>query len=299
MAERLLDTLIVRYLFKTDTKALDGIEKRVEGVQRRLNAASRGFTIAGGVLTGALFGVGRTVLEFETQMNNLKAVLNANETDMESLRNQAKEFGRTTAFSASQAAEAQTKLGQAGLKTKEIMEALPGVLSLAAAGNLSLDEAAGIVTSQLAAFNLPASEAGRVSDVLAKAAASAKTTVREMGVGFRQAAPLASQLGVPIEEVGAMLAILQDNGLKAETAGVGVRNMMTRLLNPTKEVTDAFDTLGVKQSEVTDLLNQGRLADAIQLLADKGLDAATAAKLFGAESVGAALIIAANGPQDR
>lgn len=292
MAERVIDTLVTRWLHRTDTRQLDGMEARINKVRSGLNAASRGFTVAGGALTTALFGVGRTVLSFETEMNNLQAVLGAGADDMDRLRAHAKELGSQLPVSTSEVVQAQTNLAKAGLSTQEIIEALPGVLELAIAGQLGLEEAAGIVTSTLAAFNLEAGESGRVSDVLAKAATSAKTDVRLMGVAFRQAAPLASQLGVPIEEVSALLAILQDNGLKAETSGVGVRNMMTRLVNPTKEVRDALDTLGVEYDVVLDLLNQGRLVDAIRLLANAGLDAGTAAKLFGAETVGAALIAA-------
>ena len=88
-----------------------------------------------------------------------------------------------------------------------------------------------------------------------------------------------------------MLALLQDKGQRAESAGVGVRNIMLRLINPTKEVTDALGKLGVEQERVAGLLRAGMIIEAMELLTQSGLDAASAAKIFGAETVSAALAI--------
>ena len=160
MADTVIDRFITEVLFRDDPEAINRIERGVNQVRAKLDALSTGFLVVGGALTGAMVGVGRTVLDFETEMNNLKAVLNATEEDMASLRDQAKSLGETTAFSASQAAAAQTELGKAGLSTQEIIAALPGVLSLAAAGQLDLSEASGIVTATLASFGLEAGEGG-------------------------------------------------------------------------------------------------------------------------------------------
>ena len=297
MAERVIDTLVTRWLHKTDTRALEGLERRVESLRRGLNTASRGFTIAGGALTAALGITGRTIVNFETEMNNLKAVLNATDEEMAALRDQASELGKTTSFSASQAAAAQTLLGQAGLDTTQILAALPHVLSQAVAGQLSLEESAAITTATLASYNFEAEDAGRVADVLSKAAASAKTTVSQMGVALRNSAATAKGIGVPFEELAAILAVLQNNGLRAETSGVAVRNMISRLLKPTKEVSEALDRMGVSQGQVADLLNQGRLSDVFKLIAEKGLTAADAVSLFGVETLGAALIITKSGKE--
>ena len=294
MAQTVLDEFVTTYDFKVNKGPLRGIEARVDRIRARLDSAARGFAVVGGALTGALYATGRAILGFETQSNALEAATQANAEEMARMREQAKELGRTTAFSAGQAAEAQKLLGLAGLSVNEIISTMPAVLALAAAGQLELGEAAAITTSIMAAFDLEAEESRRVADVLAAAASSAKTTVSDMGIAFRQAAPLAHQLGIPLEEVAAMLATLQNNGLRAEMAGTSVRNMMVRLKNPTSEVHDALKTLGVDYERVDDLLNQGRLADAVRLLADAGLDAGTAAKLFGAETVSAALIMASS-----
>ena len=287
-----LDDFITQFSFETDDAGLKRAQQGIKNVQDKINKAAKGFFIAGGALTGALLGVGKTVFDFDTQVNALQAATNASAEDMKKMRDQAIELGRSTQFSASQAAEAQKLLGQAGLSTTQILETMPNVLSLAAAGGLEMGEAAAIMTSQLAAFNLDASQAGRVADVLAAAAASAKTDVSQMGVAFRQVAPLASELGLSIEETSAMLAQLQNKGLKAEMAGTGVRNVMLRLLKPTSESTEAIENLGISYDMIADMVAQGKVAEAMELLGDKGMDVATATTVFGAEAANAAVILA-------
>ncbi|PEA85604.1 phage tail tape measure protein, partial [Bacillus thuringiensis] len=80
--------------------------------------------------------------------------------------------GSETKFSASQAAEGMHYLGMAGFKTNDIMKAMPGMLSLAAAGQLDLGRAADITSNIMSGFGLKADTAGHAADVLAKAAAN-------------------------------------------------------------------------------------------------------------------------------
>ena len=179
MATVTLDQLVVDLIFKGSTKDLNKFEQGVKNLNKRIDGLARNFTLAGGALSAALFGVGRTILNFEQAMNNLQAVLNPTAEDRARLRTQAKDMGRTTAFSASQAAAAQTELAQAGFEVKEILTAMPHVLRLAAAGQLDIGEAAALVVNQLNAYGLEASEAQRVTDVIAKTASHAPRSGRQ------------------------------------------------------------------------------------------------------------------------
>ena len=295
MAERVIDTLITRFLFKADSRALDGLQQKVDRVRSRINAASTGITIAGAAITGAGAAVGRTILQFETEMNNLRAVVNGTEEDMEALRGQAEQLGKTTAFSASQVAEAQTELARKGFSTAQILGALPGVLKAAIAGQVELSEATEIVTGTLNAYGLESSDSTRIADIFAAAASNSATDFKKLGIAFQQSAPLAAKMGIEIEELGAMLGVLQDRNIRAEASGTAVRNIMLRLRNPTKEVTETLKELGVDYGQISDLLNQGRLADAIQLIGDAGLDVASSGKIFGTEAAAMGVILAGAG----
>ena len=160
-----LDKLVTILGYEVDDKGLTDAQKRVDKFKKDMDNVAANIGIAGAALTAGLFVVGKSVLEFERQMNALGAATNATDEDMAKLRKQAKALGVQTAFSASQAAQAQTELGKAGLSTTEILGTMNGVLALAAAGQLGMAEAASITTSTLAAFKLETSDSARISEI--------------------------------------------------------------------------------------------------------------------------------------
>lgn len=290
----ILDTLITRLGFKVDTKGLKDAEKRVDAFKTKMKSAGDSAVQTGTLLTGALIGLGKVVLDFEKRMNGVQAALGDKGTAgaMKELRDQAKLMGATTAFSAVQAAEAQEELAKAGFSVQQITSALPGTLSLAAAGTLSMGEAAAITTSILAGYGFEVDQSARVSDVLAAAAASAKTDVSAMGFAFSKAAPAAKALGVEFETTAAMLAALQDAGLSAEIAGTGLKTVLFTLAKPSKEAEKAIQGMGISLAHFRDLVKQGKINEVFKLLAENGLDAAASATIFGKEMGGQALILA-------
>lgn len=185
-----------------------------------------------------------TVLrDFDQSMQNLTAITGEN-TDK--LRELAKELGETTVFTASQAADAMTKLAMAGFNTNQILAATPGVLDLAAAGQLGLAEAADIASNVLSGFGLSAEETNRVVDVIAKTATSTNTTVQTLGESFKEIAPTANNLKIPIEEVAAVVGLLGNSGIKGTDATTSLNTALVRLSDPTKEMKDKMKELNVE-----------------------------------------------------
>ena len=293
MAETILETFAVQFLFKGDRRELDRWEQGFKKVNMQLNSVARTAAVAGGALTAALFGVGRTIVGFEQTMNNLQAVLNASAEDMERLRDQAMELGSSTAFSASQVGEAQTELALLFGDLEQTIKALPDVLNLASAGQLGMGEAAKLAGSQMNAFGLSVDDVGHITDVLAKAASSGATTVRELAPALAQVAPAANKAGLSIERTVAFIVSLRDVGLRAEQAGTALRNVISRLTepDPPQNFLNALNSIGVSFEGLKSLAQRGEYEEIFRRLSDAGLDAATAISLFGTEgfSAGASL----------
>ena len=192
-------------------------------------AMARGFAAVGAAATIAIADSIRVFASFESSMLRVKAITGATGQEFQDLTNLAKELGATTAFTARESAEAMGFLAQAGFDVKEINKALPRVLSLAAAGQLELASAADITASVLRGFSLTADESGRVADVLAASASSANTSVQEMGEAFKFAGPVASAMGISIEETAAALGVLSNAGLKGSLAGTGLRMVLVKM----------------------------------------------------------------------
>lgn len=144
------------------------------------------------------------------------------------------------------AAEAMRGLAQNGLDVNEAFTALPAILSLSTAGEMSLMEAALGATGVMTAFNKEVSDLGNISDVFAKAAAMSNTDVRGMVESMRQASTVGDQFNVTMEETSASLVMMAKRNITGTAAGTAFRNMMKELASPTKEAKKAVDDLGLK-----------------------------------------------------
>ncbi len=231
---------------------LRDLEERTDGAgdsAKRTEGNVRNLGIAFGALTAAMAGVIAKSVEvaatFEQSMAKVKAITGATADEFKRLQDQSLELGATTVFTASQAADAQGFLAMAGFKTNEILAAMPGVLNLAAAGQMDLARTADIASNILTGFQLSAEETGRVVDVLARTMTNANTNIEQLGYAAKYVAPIAATTGVSIEDTAAAIAKLSDAGIQGEMAGTQLRMMLLRLVKPTKRAQDILDQLGV------------------------------------------------------
>lgn len=232
-------------------------------------------TVFGGLSIAFLArGVFQQLASFESRMSGVRAVTQATGQEMAAMEQQAKQLGATTIFSASQAAEGMEFLGRAGFETREILEAMPGLLNLAAAGALDLGRAADIASNIVTGFGLEAKETGRVADVLAAAAANANTNVEQMGEAMKFVAPVAAGLAVSVEETAAAVGILSNAGIQAQMAGTSLRNVLGRLTGAVGAAGGVFEDLGVDIQKLNPQTNS--LTDILDTLADAGVDATKA-----------------------
>ncbi|MBM7598467.1 TP901 family phage tail tape measure protein [Virgibacillus halotolerans] len=248
------------------------------------------------ITTGAAFAglvkpmkdaVGVT-MEFESGMSKVKAISGATGSEFDSLKKQAKELGRTTKFTASEAASGMEFLAMAGFEVNEITAAMPGLLDLAASSNMELGRAADIASNIISGFSMEADEAGRVSDVLARSASNANTDVEQMGDAMATVAPIANTLGLELEDMAAGTMLMSDAGIQGQKAGRMLRQGLIRLSKPTGEAADLIEDLGINVFDA-----DGNMKDLDKVVAELegGLDGmssqaqtAALATLFGSES---------------
>jgi TP901 family phage tail tape measure protein len=232
------------------------------------------------VATGAV-GV-KAAADFEKSMNLVRAVSGVTGDTFVQLRDQAIQLGSTTQFSASQAAEAMYYLSSAGFSAQQMYEAMPGVLNLAASGAIDLGTAADIASNILNGFGLKASQLTRVNDVLAKTMSSSAVNMQMLNDTFKYAGPVASSLGVSLEELAAAAGLMGNAGIKGEMAGTALRGSLVRLINPPKEAAAALQRLGVQIKD-----SHGKilpLVDIIGQLEKKGASTADVMSIFGLEA---------------
>lgn len=162
------------------------------------------------------------------------------------LREFAQYMGSTTAFSATEAAEALNYMALAGYDAQTQMDMLPNVLNLAAAGGLELGAASDMVTDAQTALGLSLEETGVMVDQMAMAASKSNTSVGQLGDAFLKIGANARNLSGGTTELSTVLGVLADNGIKGSEAGTHLRNIMLSLTPSTDKAAAAWEELGVK-----------------------------------------------------
>ena len=239
-------------------KALELQQSKLNGVISAKNNLKSAVTDLGAFGIGVyaasrpIVGMIETAASFEQGMSKVKAISRASAEDMGLLTKQAKELGRTTQFTARQAADAMSYLGMAGWNAQEIMGGMPGLLNLAAAGNTDLARTADIVSDEMSAFGLKGEKAAtHMADVFAYTITRTNTNVEMLGETMKYAAPVAHAFGVDMEETAALAGLMADKGIKASQAGTSLRTGFLRLAGPPKQASKAMEALGMDMSEMS------------------------------------------------
>lgn len=147
-------------------------------------------------------------------------------------------------------------LGQAGFTTNEILQSITPTLNLAQAGNLGLAQAAGIAGGTLRGFNLEASEAARVMDILAKAAIISNADVTTLGEGLKYAAPAATALGIEMEETIAILAALANSNITGGQGGRGFQSFTLAFVTQSKAIKRLIGDYDLAEDSITSLVKR-------------------------------------------
>jgi len=247
----------------------------------------------------ALAGVGIAVAkyaEFDQAISNVKAATQETTSNMELLRQAALDAGADTIYSASEAAAGIEELGKAGLTTTEILNGgLDGALSLAAAGQLSVADAAQSTAIALKQFQLGGEDASHVADLLAAGAGKAVGDVDDLSQALNQAGLVANGAGFSIEETTGVLAAFADAGLLGSDAGTSLKTAIIALQNPSEKAKRALDEYGISVYDTNGQMLSfselaGQLEGKLGGLTDEQRNS-TLATIFGNDALRAANVL--------
>lgn len=288
------------------TKAGDNLEafgNKVVSISGKLNNMGNTLTTS---LTLPVLAIGTAAIstgnDFEAQMSRVQAIAGATKEELKKLTDLAVDLGAKTSFSASEVAAGMENLASAGFSTNEIIQAMPGLLDLAASSGAELAISSEIAASSIRGFGLEANKSGHVADVFAEASARTNAQVEDMGEAMKYVAPVAKTVGLSIEETAAAIGIMSDAGVKGSQAGTTLRGGLTRIVKPTKQVKEAMEELGVEFYNSNGTMKS--LTQIIQTLQEhtKGLTDETKnqalAQIFGTEALSGMMALVNRGSSE-
>jgi len=235
----------IERMARNGSRSIRRLDRAFSGAHRTIARTGAVVGAAALAATLALTALGKSGADFEQAITNVGAVGLQTRAQIAPLEKMALDLGATTKFTATEAAGAMEIMARSGFSAADILAGVPGVLNAAAASGLEIAEVADHVSNALKGMGLATSDATRVADVLALASSRTNSTIGTLGESLRNVASTARMLGVPLEDVVASVALLQDVGLDASVAGSAMNTMLTKLAKPPAAIAKQMKRLGL------------------------------------------------------
>lgn len=236
----IVQELLARLGFTVDQTGADTFNNRLRNLA--LGAMTIGATIGAKLMAGFVKSTIQKFGEFQDQLNQTRAVTGATTQDMKLLENQALKLANATKFTASEIAAAQGELAKAGFdKVNDVLLATPGILNLAAAGNMAVAQSAELSAGAINGFGLKAKDAQMVADIFAKTANLSAVGLSDIAETAKYAAPSFRIAGQSIDDFATLTAIMGNNMIKGSMAGTALSTGLTRLATQPKAALKALD----------------------------------------------------------
>lgn len=245
--------------------------KKSNQIRQNYDKGMQRIMVMGGVGYGSL-ATGRTIsrgmknllgvgYEFDASMSATQAVTRIADKDdprMLALREQARTLPLQSKFTDSEVAAGQYFLGRTGYNADQILKAMPGMLNLAAAGDLDLGTTADIASNIQMAMGIPAEKMDHVADVMTAMFTRNNVDIQMLGESLKYSAGIGAAFGQSLETVTAATAMMGNAGIQGSQAGTTLRQILTRV-----GTSEAVAKLGVKTKD-----KDGNMRDLVDILAE-------------------------------
>ena len=302
---------------KKSINLMTSASKAGEKTRKSIEKFGNGIADVGSKMTAAItvpvIGAGAACIkvasDFESGMSQVQATMGITKdataelngqtvNTMDALSSLAKEMGKSTKFSATEAAAAINNMAMAGYNVQKTYDTLPTVLSLASAGSLDLDYATQLVANGMAVMGDNCKSAQQMADQMAVTASNAYGSVADFGEGLLVAGGQASVCGQSMEDTFTALGILGDAGIQGAEGGTALRNTLKNLYQPTEKAGKVLKKLGIQTSDaqgnllsMQDVLQQ--LNGAMGNMNDSQIST-TMAQIFDTRTIAAASALLGN-----
>lgn len=279
---------IVRLLFNTadfdkNIKRAKGeignFEKGITSMAGKIGPALSGFAAFAGISV-AIGDAVRTSMEFEKSLSSLKSLTGVTTQELSYFKDEAIRLGSTTTQTASQVVDAFKLMGSqipSLLQNKEaLVQVTESAIVLAEAAEIDVPEAAKALAGSLNQMGASSSHAAEYINILAAASQQGSADIPYLNKAIENAGGAASSVGVQFNELVAAIEAIAPKITDAGSAGTNLRNIFLTL--------ESSADKNLRPSVVG-------LSQAVENLAAKHMNATEMTKMFGKESVTAALAL--------
>lgn len=264
--------------YKATLEKLNRVQRQIDSTQKQMQVSGKGFL--GGLgnmmplgIMGIIYALKQLTVpftRFQYMMAKVGAVSNATASQFKELKENAKELGASTEYTATEVADLQLNYARLGFVPGQILKITSATLDLATATGSDLATSADVAGSTLKAFNYDASQMPRVVDVMANSFNKSALRLDYFSESMKYVAPIAAKANVSLEQTTAMLGILADRGIRGSQAGTALKRILSEISLEGKTVSEALADLNEKGLTLADAEDEvGKYAmTALTVLAD-------------------------------
>lgn len=278
-----------------------------------------GFSTVVGI--GLVAGLKTSISSLSEFKNTLNEIKNLAETGGESaseatrnvarIQKDATQYSNQYGVSVNKISDGYKELIKRGYTTEQALGAMKSELQASVASGDDFQEVVSVSSQVLDSFGMKVNSTSGmmkntklVTNEIAYAADATSTSFSDLGIGMSYAGASAKTAKVELSETAAAMGILSNNGLEADKAGTGLRDVLNHLTKGIANIdskNSVLAKLGIKKEDLVDAKgNMKSLSDVFEVINSKvkGMKspekAAIFNSLFGTTGQQAGIILANN-----
>lgn len=242
--------------------SLSGFNSAVGDVTEPFANLAEGVLKADAALTalavGGLTYAFKKSMDFQTASIELQKVIGDEISLMDDATGQARALSLEYGESATEILASTANFKQAGFNVQEAMQLTKDALDLVIAGDIDAAQASEILIAALKGFREPATEATRLVNILNEVSNQYATDVEQLGIGMAALSPIAFQMGFSMEETAGVLTPVIEIFRSGDEAAIALKTGLLKLIDDTKPVRAALESIGVAQFDANGQLRSGK-----------------------------------------
>lgn len=228
------------------------------------NASKMAWGAAGAAVAIFAGAAVKASMAFETTMTRTVTLAGSTEDEMKRLSGEILNVAASLGKSPQELADALYYTESAGISTAHAMDVVTVSAKASAIGLGETQTVADALTSVLNAYGEQNISAAKAADILTAAVRDGKGEADAIAGAIGRIIPIASEMGVSFDQVAAGIAALTQTGLDANEAVTSLRGILTSLLNPSTQASDALASIGMSAESVQASIKQNGLLATLQ-----------------------------------
>jgi len=204
--------------------------------------------------------------DFEASMSKIEGLVGVAAEEVERLSQEVLKLSPSLGRGPTELADALFFVESAGIRGAAAMDVLEKSAKASVAGLGETKTIADLVTSAMNAYGHETLNATMATDVLVAAVREGKAEATDMAGAIGVVLPIASEMGVMFDDVGAAFAGMTRTGTPARVAATQLKAVMSSLLKPTDQAEEALNSMQLSSAGLRKQIKEEGLITTLETL---------------------------------